>query len=133
MNRNILKALGLFILFGTVAFIIGIGISRKIAEFGLWIIPAFGHLYPLAIFSLVLIFSIITSRPILWIHLCLLLIIGILSECILFRLTKLFVFKSPEILAFFLFSQLMLVYGITLFLYFYFIFRIPFRKETKEE
>ena len=133
MNRNILKAIGLFILFGTMAFIIGIGISRKIAEFGLWIIPAFGHLYPLAFFSLVLVFSVITSRPILWIHLCLLLIIGLLSECILFRLTKLFVFKSPQILAFFLFSQLMLVYGITLFVYFYFIFRIPSKKDTKEK
>jgi len=132
MDRDILKALGLFIFFGTVAFVIGIIISREIAEFGLWIIPAFGHIYPLAIFSLVLIYSIITSRPILWLHLFLLIIIGLLSECILFRLTKLFVFKSPKILAFFLFSQLMLVYGVTLFLYFYIIFRITSKKETEE-
>jgi hypothetical protein len=128
MDRNNLKASILAFFFGVVAFIIAIFLSEDMAELGLWIMPALSHLYPIAIVSLILVYSVITSRRVLWFRLFLLLGLGLALECFLFWLNKIFVFSSPRIMALFVFSQMVLVYGLTLVLYFYFISRFPPKK-----
>lgn len=118
MYHNNLKALFLIGFFGFIAFLVGFLLSREMAELGLWIMPALSHLYPIAILSFVIIYSVITSKRILWIRLFVLLGFGLTMECFLFWLVKFFLFSSPRIMALFVFSQLVFVYASTLVLYF---------------
>jgi len=128
MDQNNLNVSLLIVFFGFVAFVVGIFLSKEMAEFGLWIMPALSHLYPIVIVSFVIIYSVITSRRVLWVRLLLLVGLGLSLECFLFWLNKIFVFSSPRVMALFVFSQIVLVYGLTLVLYFYFASHIPSRK-----
>jgi hypothetical protein len=132
MDRNNLKALLLIGFFCFLAFIIGFFLSREMAELGLWIMPALSHLYPIAVMLFVIIYSVITSKRILWIRLFLLLGFGLALECFLFWLNKLFLFSSPRLMALFVFSQLVFVYALTLILYFYIISPVSLKRHKKE-
>lgn len=128
MDQNNLNVSLLIVFFGFVAFIVGIFLSKEMAEFGLWIMPALSHLYPIVIVSFVIIYSVITSRRVLWVRLLLIVVLGLSLECFLFWLNKIFIFSSPKVMALYVFSQIVSVYGLTLVLYFYFASRIPSRK-----
>ena len=128
MDQNNLNVSLLIVFFGFVAFVVGIFLSKEMAEFGLWIMPALSHLYPIVIVSFVIIYSVITSRRVLWVRLLLIVVLGLSLECFLFWLNKIFVFSSPKVMALFVFSQIVSVYGLTLVLYFYFASRISSRK-----
>ena len=124
-DRDRLRAIQIICFFGIFAFIISIILSQEVAEFGLLVMPALSHLYPIVVLSFIIIYSIITSRRILWFPLFLLLGGGLLLECLLFQIIRLFIFESQKVMALFIFGQLVLLYGLTFFLYFYFNFRIP--------
>ncbi len=132
MDRNYSNALLLIGFFSFLAFIIGFFLSRDMAELGLWIMPALSHLYPIAVLLFVIIYSVITSKRILWLYLFLTLGIGLALECFLFWLNKLFLFSSPKIMALFVFSQLVFVYAVTLVLYFYIASYITLKRNKKE-
>jgi len=133
MNRDILKAILIICFFVVFAFVTCIFLSREMAGFGLWIMPALGHLYPIVVVSIILIYSIIKSCKILWLHLILILGFGLVLECLLFWANKFFVFGSPGVMALFVFGQLVLIYGLTFILYFYFYSRLPSRKTEKAD
>lgn len=122
------KAIALIGLFGVIAFGTGILLSRKMAQFGLLVLPAFGHLYPMAFISIVAVYSAIVSRRIYWIHLLFILGAGLSLECLLLWLMMRFIFDSPRVMALAVFSQLALVYGVSLLLYFSITARIPPKK-----
>lgn len=106
----------LFFLIG--ALILGIFISERMAEMGLWCLPALCHLYPFITLFFVGIYSVITSRKIYWFQLTVLLALGLVLECAMFLLNKFFVFASPRLMAFFVFFQIIMIYGATWVLYF---------------
>ena len=133
MNRDILKAILIICFFGIFAFVTCIFLSREMAGFGLWLMPALGHLYPIVVVSIILIYSIITSCKIFWLHLIFILGFGLVLECLLFWANKFFFFGSPKVMALFVFGQLVLIYGLTFFCYFYFCFRLPSRKTKKAD
>ena len=128
MYHKNLKALFIIGFFCSLAFLAGFFLSEEIAKLGLWIMPAFCHLYPIAILSFVIIYSVITSKRIFWVRLFLLLGFGLALECFLFWLSKFFLFSSPRIMALFVFIQLVFVYSLTLVLYFYVATSLPLKR-----
>lgn len=133
MNQDILKAILIICFFGIFAFVTCIFLSREMAGFGLWIMPALGHLYPIVVVSIILIYSIIKSCKIFWLRLIFILGFGLLLECLLFWANKFFFFGSPKFMALFVFGQLVLIYGLTFFFYFYLCFRLTSRKIKKAD
>ena len=128
MDRKRLQAIALIGIFCTISAIIGVLVSQRLAEFGLWVMPALFHLYPIATIFFAVIYSVITSRKVLWSPLLIFLGIGLLLECFLFWLMELFIFGSPKMMALFILGQLILVYGVTWILYFSFVSRLPIDK-----
>lgn len=122
------KAIALIGLFGVIAFGTGILLSSKVAHFGLLILPAFGHLYPIAFISIVVVYSAVVSRRIFWMHLLFVVGSGLCLECLLLWLMMHFIFDSPRGMALVIFSQLALVYGVSLLFYFTITARIPSKK-----
>ena len=122
------KAIALIGIFGVIAFGTGILLSRKMAHFGLLVLPAFGHLYPIAFISIVVVYSAVVSRRIFWMHLLFIVGSGLCLECLLLWLMMRFIFDSPRVMALVVFSQLALVYGVSLVLYFSITARIPPKK-----
>ena len=128
MNREKLQAILLIGIFCIISTIIGIFVSRRLAELGLWVMPALFHLYPIATIFFAVIYSVFTSRRVLWAPLLVFLGIGLLLECFLFWLMELFIFGSPKMMALFILGQLILVYGVTWILYFSFVSHLPIDK-----
>lgn len=108
--------IGIFYIISIVASIL---LSQKSVKAGLWIMPALFHLYPIVTFSVALLYSIITSKKILWMNLLILIAIGLLLECFLFRLANRFIFYTPRSMALFILGLLVFVYGSTWSVYFY--------------
>ncbi|MBN2372730.1 hypothetical protein JXL19_02925 [bacterium] len=128
MNREKQQAIAIIGIFCIISTVIAVLVSQRLAEFGLWIMPALFHLYPIATILFAVIYSAVTSRNVLWSPLLVFMGIGLLLECLLFWLMELFIFGSPKMMALFILGQLILVYGVTWILYFSFASRLPINK-----
>lgn len=112
------NAIFLILFFFAGALILGICISVRMAEIGLWCLPALCHLYPFITLLFIVIYSVITSRRIFWRRMFILLVLGLALECFMFWVNKLFIFVSPRIMASVIFLQVIAVYGLTWGIYF---------------
>lgn len=119
------RAIAIIVIIYLISAITGALLSKKMALFGLWLMPALYHLYPIATVSIIIIFSVVTSRKVLWGLLILLLGAGLLLECLMFWLTNLLVFRSPIIMSLFILFLLVFLYGVTWVIYFFIAVQLP--------